>query len=59
MQEGGSTAPETYMPVLAKGSFSGKIQGMIEFDGKGDIKDGAVVIYQSIGGQLIKQRNLL
>lgn len=59
MQEAGSTNPETYLPVLAKGSFSGKIQGAIEFDSKGDIKDGTVVIYQSIGGQLIEQRNLL
>lgn len=59
MQQAGSVAPETYLPVLAKGSFSGKIQGTIEFDDKGDIKDGTVVIYQSIGGQLVEQRNLL
>jgi len=59
MQEAGSNEPASYLPVLAKGSFSGKIQGSIEFDGKGDIKDGTVVIYQSIGGQLIEQRNLL
>ena len=59
MQEAGAITPETYLPVLAKGSFSGKIQGAIEFDSKGDIKDGTVVIYQSIGGQLIEQRNLL
>lgn len=59
MQQAGSAKPETYLPVLAKGSFSGKIQGSIEFDNKGDIKDGTVVIYQSIGGQLIEQRNLL
>jgi branched-chain amino acid transport system substrate-binding protein len=59
MQEAGSASPETFLPVLAKGSFSGKIQGTIEFDDKGDIKDGTVVIYQSIGGQLLEQRNLL
>lgn len=59
MQEAGSASPASFLPVLAKGSFSGKIQGAIEFDGKGDIKDGTVVIYQSIGGQLIEQRNLL
>lgn len=59
MQEAGSVLPETFQPVLAKGSFSGKIQGAIEFDAKGDIKDGTVVIYQSIGGQLLEQRNLL
>lgn len=59
MQQAGSTEPEAYLHVLAKGSFSGKIQGAIEFDDKGDIKDGTVVIYQSIGGQLVEQRNLL
>jgi branched-chain amino acid transport system substrate-binding protein len=59
MQEAGSAEPAAYLPVLAKGSFSGKIQGAIEFDQKGDLKDGTVVIYQSVGGQLIEQRNLL
>lgn len=59
MQEAGSTDPKVYLPVLAKGSFDGKIQGTVEFDAKGDIKDGTVVIYQSIGGQLTEQRNLL
>ena len=59
MQEANSVKPETYLPTLAKGSFDGKIQGSVEFDSKGDIKDGTVVIYQSIGGQLTEQRNLL
>lgn len=59
MQSAGSAEPEDYLPALAKGSFSGKIQGAIQFDEKGDIRDGTVVIYQSIGGQLIEQRNLL
>ncbi|WP_158597860.1 branched-chain amino acid ABC transporter substrate-binding protein [Noviherbaspirillum saxi] len=59
MQQAGSIDPKEYLPTLAKGSFSGKIQGSIEFDEKGDIKDGTVVIYQSIGGQLVEQRNLL
>lgn len=59
MQQAGSVEPKEYLPTLTKGSFSGKIQGSIEFDEKGDIKDGTVVIYQSIGGQLVEQRNLL
>lgn len=59
MQEAGSTSPEIYLPVLSTGSFSGKIQGTIEFDAKGDIRDGTVVIYQSVGGQLVEQRSLL
>ena len=58
MQEANSTDPAVYLPILAKGSFDGKIQGSVEFDAKGDIKDGTVVIFQSIGGQLIEQRNL-
>jgi hypothetical protein len=41
-------------------SYDGKIQGSVEFDGKGDLKDGGtVVIYQSVDGQLIEQRSLL
>ncbi|HEY0847669.1 MAG TPA: branched-chain amino acid ABC transporter substrate-binding protein [Noviherbaspirillum sp.] len=59
MQQAGAIEPATYLPALAKGQFSGKIQGAIEFDDKGDIKDGTVVIYQSIGGELVEQRNLL
>lgn len=59
MQEANSSDPAVYLPVLAKGSFDGKIQGAVEFDEKGDVKDGTVVIYQSIGGQLIEQRSVL
>jgi len=58
MQEAGSTDPAVYLPHLAKGSFDGKIQGAVEFDGKGDIKDGTVVIFQAIGGKLVEQRSL-
>jgi branched-chain amino acid transport system substrate-binding protein len=58
MQEAGSTDPAVYLPKLAKGAFDGKIQGNVEFDSKGDIKDGTVVIFQSIGGKLVEQRNL-
>jgi branched-chain amino acid transport system substrate-binding protein len=58
MQEANSTDPAIYLPNLAKGSFDGKIQGAVEFDSKGDIKDGTVVIFQAIGGKLVEQRNL-
>ncbi|HEX7644160.1 MAG TPA: branched-chain amino acid ABC transporter substrate-binding protein [Burkholderiaceae bacterium] len=58
MQEANSTDPATYLPKLAKGSFDGKIQGSVEFDSKGDIKDGTVVIFQAIGGKLVEQRAL-
>lgn len=59
MQEANSTKPSAYLDVMKKTAFDGKIQGTVEFDEKGDIKDGTVVIYQSIGGQLTEQRNLL
>ncbi len=59
MQEAKSTDPKVYLPVLAKGSFDGKIQGMIEFDAKGDVKDGTVVIYEAVKGKLQEKRNLL
>lgn len=58
MQEANSSDPATYLPFLAKGSFDGKVQGSVEFDAKGDIKDGTVVTYQSIGGQLVEQHSL-
>lgn len=59
MQEAKSIKPGDYMPVLAKGSFDGKIQGMVEFDERGDVKDGTVVIFESINGKLVEKRNLL
>lgn len=59
MQEANSADPATYLQTLAKGSFDGKIQGSVEFDNKGDVKDGTVVIFQSIGGELTEQRTLL
>lgn len=58
MQQANSIKPDVYLPVLAKGSFDGKIQGTVEFDSRGDIKEGTVVIYQSIAGALTEQRNL-
>jgi branched-chain amino acid transport system substrate-binding protein len=56
MQEAASNKPEVFLPFMKKTSFDGKVQGTVEFDGKGDIKDGTVVIFQSIGGQLTEQR---
>lgn len=58
MQQAGSNEPHVYLPELAKGSFDGKIQGMVEFDSKGDVKDGEVVVFQAIGGKLTEQRRL-
>jgi branched-chain amino acid transport system substrate-binding protein len=59
MQEANSTRPDQYLPVMKRTAFDGKIQGTVEFDDKGDIRDGTVVVYQSISGELIEQRDLL
>ena len=59
MQRANSIDPKVYLPEMTKEAFTGKIQGAIEFDKKGDVKDGTVVIYESIKGQLTEKRNLL
>lgn len=58
MQEARSVEPATYMPVMGKGSYDGKIQGLVEFDGKGDVKDGTVVIFEAVKGKLLERKNL-
>jgi len=51
MKKAGSTEPAKYLPELAKIQFSGGVTGPIAFDEKGDIKDGAISIYQVKGGK--------
>jgi branched-chain amino acid transport system substrate-binding protein len=58
MQEARSSEPATFLPVMAKGSYDGKIQGIVEFDAKGDIKDGTVVVFESVKGVLTERKNL-
>jgi branched-chain amino acid transport system substrate-binding protein len=58
MQRAGSADPDKYLPEMKAGFFDGKVQGSVEFDAKGDMKDGTIVIYRSIGGQLTEQRNM-
>jgi branched-chain amino acid transport system substrate-binding protein len=59
MQEAGSSKPAKYLAAMKTTSYDGKVQGSVEFDAKGDLKDGTVVIYESIDGQLVEQRSLL
>ncbi|WP_338845405.1 branched-chain amino acid ABC transporter substrate-binding protein [Massilia sp. W12] len=59
MQTARSTDPKVWLDTLAKGAFDGKIQGTVEFDQKGDVKDGTVVIFESIKGKLTEKRNLM
>ena len=58
MQEARSTESAVFMPVLAKGQFDGKIQGIVEFDAKHDIKDGTVVVFEAVKGVLTERKNL-
>jgi len=44
MLKAGSTEPEKYLPALKATKYKG-VTGVIEFDEKGDIKNGAVTLY--------------
>lgn len=51
MKKAGSTEPAKYLPELAQIQFSNGVTGPIAFDEKGDIKDGAISIYQVKSGK--------
>ncbi len=50
MQKANSTDPKKYLPELAKISYDG-VTGKIQFDPKGDIKDGSLTLYTYKGGK--------
>ena len=50
MVKAGSADPAKYLPVLKTNSFEG-VTGTVAFDANGDIKDGAVTVYQYKGGK--------
>ena len=50
MKRAGSTDPKTYLAEVGKTNYTG-VTGPIAFDDKGDIKDGAVTVYQVKGGK--------
>ena len=50
MQKANSTDPKKYLPELAKITYDG-VTGKIAFDGKGDIKNGALTLYTYKGGK--------
>ena len=54
MKSAGSADPAKYGPAIAKVNFPG-VSGKVVFDAKGDIKDGAVTVYQFKGGQWVAQ----
>lgn len=51
MVKAGSADPKVYLPVLAKTDGYEGVTGVISFDEKGDLKDGALTIYTFRGGQ--------
>ncbi len=53
MQEAKSAEPAKYLPVLAKIKYQG-VTGLISFDAKGDIQDGALTLYTYTGGKKTK-----
>ncbi|MEX8516907.1 MAG: branched-chain amino acid ABC transporter substrate-binding protein [Leptothrix sp. (in: b-proteobacteria)] len=50
MVKAGSSDPAKYLPVLAKTSGYKGVTGIISFDEKGDIKNGALTLYTYKGG---------
>jgi branched-chain amino acid transport system substrate-binding protein len=50
MQKADSVEPAKYLPALAGISFDG-VTAKIQFDEKGDLKDGAITMYQVKGGK--------
>ncbi|MBE0549430.1 MAG: branched-chain amino acid ABC transporter substrate-binding protein [Rubrivivax sp.] len=50
MVKAGSADPAKYLPVLAKTDGYKGVTGSIGFDGKGDIKNGALTLYTYKGG---------
>ena len=51
MVKAGSSDPAKYLPVLAKTSGYKGVTGIIGFDDKGDIKNGALTLYTYKGGK--------
>lgn len=52
MQRAGSADPAKYLPELAKTNMTG-VTGPIQFDGKGDLTNGNVTVYQVKGGKWV------
>ncbi|MBE9610099.1 branched-chain amino acid ABC transporter substrate-binding protein [Chitinilyticum piscinae] len=50
MKRAGSADPAKYLPEMAKTDYTG-LTGKIAFDEKGDLKDGAITVYQAKGGK--------
>jgi len=53
MQKANSSDPKMYLPELKKIQYQG-VTGLIQFDAKGDIKDGALTLFTYKGGKKTK-----
>jgi branched-chain amino acid transport system substrate-binding protein len=51
MEKAGSADPKVYLPLLAKTTGYKGVTGIISFDEKGDIKNGALTIHTYKGGK--------
>ena len=51
MVKAGSAEPAKYLPVLAKTTGYKGVTGVISFDAKGDVKNGALTLYTYKGGK--------
>jgi len=51
MVKAGSAEPAKYLPVLAKTTGYKGVTGIISFDDKGDVKNGALTLYTYKGGK--------
>jgi len=51
MEKANSTDPVKYLPVLAKTDMAGVTTKSLEYDAKGDLKNGGITIYKVEGGQ--------
>lgn len=51
MKTAGSADPARYLPALAKTQTSGVTAANIAYDEKGDLRDGAITVYQVDGGE--------
>jgi branched-chain amino acid transport system substrate-binding protein len=53
MQQANSAQPAKYLPFLQKIKYQG-VTGLISFDGKGDIQDGALTLFNYVDGKKTK-----
>ncbi|KKB64482.1 amino acid ABC transporter substrate-binding protein [Robbsia andropogonis] len=51
MKQADSTEPSKYLPVLAKIKMAGVTTPALEYDAKGDLKNGGITMYKVVNGE--------